>query len=197
MTGLRERTRRAVRSQLAEVAMKLFIERGFDETTVDDIAGAAGISKRSFFRYFPAKEDVVFEGVQALGDDIAEEFRNRPATEGPWESLHAVLREWNQEIEDERRALERQRLIETTPVLRARFHHKRDEIRRQLADAVRTRSGLDAFAAELITACAAAALDCASDEWFRLGAKTDRAELIDRAFGLARPACCPPAEPSS
>ncbi|MEV4799478.1 TetR family transcriptional regulator [Nonomuraea sp. NPDC049421] len=186
MTGLRERTRRAVTMQLADVAMELFTSRGFDETTVEDIAQAAGISKRSFFRYFPTKEDVVFEGVRALGDDIVEELSGQPSDLGPWEALHAVLRDWSQEITDERH-----RLIASTPALRARFHQTRDDIRRQFADVVQRKFGLDVLAAELVTACAAAALDSASREWHRLGGKTERAELVDRAFALARPACCP------
>ncbi|MGW4795312.1 TetR family transcriptional regulator [Nonomuraea sp. NPDC004297] len=192
MTGLRERTRRAVTMQLADVAMELFSSRGFDETTVEDIAKAAGISKRSFFRYFPTKEDVVFEGVHALGDDIVEELEARPEGEGPWEALHVVLRDWSQEITDERH-----RLIASTPALRARFHETRDGIRRQFAEIVRRRFGLDAFTAELVTACAAAALDSASHEWHRLGGRTDRTELVDRAFNLARPACCPPPAPGT
>ena len=62
--GLRERTRRAVHREIAEAGMALFLDQGFEETTVDQIAEAAGISRRSFFRYFATKEDVV------LGDMI-------------------------------------------------------------------------------------------------------------------------------
>jgi AcrR family transcriptional regulator len=186
VTGLRERTRLAVKEQLADLAMALFLERGFEQTTVDDIARAAGISKRSFFRYFPAKEDVVFEGVRVLGADVVTALENRPADEGPWESLRAVLRDWNQEIEVERR-----RLIETTPALRARLHHQRDEIRRDCTAVVQARSGLTPFTAELITACAAAAFDSAADEWYRRGGEADRSALVEEAFDLARPACCP------
>src|ERR1700748_2387606 len=58
--GLRERKRQQTRERLIEVAMALFLERGFEATTLDDIAAAAEISRRSFFHYFESKADVVF-----------------------------------------------------------------------------------------------------------------------------------------
>ena len=56
---VRERTRRAVRGELAQLAVSLFVEKGYDETTIDDLAAAAGMSKRTFFRYFASKEELV------------------------------------------------------------------------------------------------------------------------------------------
>ncbi len=56
---VRERTRRAVRDELAQLAKDLFVEKGYDETTIDDLAAAAGMSKRTFFRYFASKEELV------------------------------------------------------------------------------------------------------------------------------------------
>src|ERR1700719_2009310 len=58
--GLRERKRQQTRERLTRMAMALFHERGFEATTLDDIAAAADISRRSFFHYFASKEDVVF-----------------------------------------------------------------------------------------------------------------------------------------
>src|SRR5690349_21881808 len=97
--GLRERTRRAVRAELAEIALRMFADRGYEETTVDDIAVAAGLSKRSFFRYFPSKEDAVFGDVEELADRVAEAVRARPAEEPPWAVLRAVLCEWGERIQ--------------------------------------------------------------------------------------------------
>ncbi|MEV0614429.1 TetR family transcriptional regulator [Nonomuraea sp. NPDC050404] len=201
MAGLRERAKRAVRAELATVALELFTRRGFDEVTVDDIAHAAGVSKRSFFRYFPAKEDAVFGGVQVMGDDIAEQLTARPAGEGPWESLHAVLREWVARIDSESRAA--LRLIESTPTLRARFQHRREEARGHIAAALAARTGLDAFTVDLLTSAAGAAIDCASREWLRAstldgsgpspdeGSGIDHMSLVDAAFEQLRPACAP------
>ena len=96
--GLRERTRRAVRAEIAEVAVDLFVRQGFDGTTVEDIAQAAGMTKRSFFRYFPTKEDVVFDGVDLTGERVVADVAARPVEEDPWDSLHHVLRAWQEEI---------------------------------------------------------------------------------------------------
>ena len=63
-SGLRERKKAALRSDLVEAAMDLFLERGFHGTLVDDIADAAGISRRTFFHYFPAKQDVIVDWFQ-------------------------------------------------------------------------------------------------------------------------------------
>ncbi|AQZ65224.1 Transcriptional regulator, TetR family [[Actinomadura] parvosata subsp. kistnae] len=190
MAGLRERARRAVQAELAAVALELFTERGFDEVTVDDIARAAGVSKRSFFRYFPAKEDAVFGGVQVMGDDIADQLTARPAGEPPWESLHAVLRDWVARIDAESRAT--LRLIERTPSLRARFQQRREEARSRIAAALAARASLDPFTADLLTSAAGAAVDCASREWLRRGPDADPAHLLDTAFTHLRPACTTP-----
>ncbi|MGN9786088.1 TetR family transcriptional regulator [Nonomuraea sp. ZG12] len=195
MSGLRERTRRAVAAEVTEVALRLFAERGFDAVTVDDIARAAGLSKRSFFRYFPAKEDVVLGGIDFMGGEIAEQIARRPGREDAWQLLHAVLRGWEQRIDAERQALERLRLVEATPALRAGFHAKREEARAQIADALLARPGLglDRFTADLLTTAAGAALDSVSRAWADSGPETDRLALVDRAFALLRPACLGPA----
>src|SRR6266481_7785735 len=63
--GLRARKRLQTCERLTRVAMALFLERGFEATTLDDIAAAADISRRSFFHYFASKEDVVFAWQEA------------------------------------------------------------------------------------------------------------------------------------
>ncbi|WP_433131122.1 TetR family transcriptional regulator [Micromonospora sp. CA-240977] len=192
MTGLRERTRRAVRAELAAVAIRLFTEQGFDETTVDQIAAAAGLTKRSFFRYFPAKEDAVFGDVDVLGEEVIAEIHDEPGDD-PWNCLYQVLRRWQQHINGSEQALARLRLIQTTPSLRARLHEKRAEWRQSVSDALRTRPGarLDAFTADLLTNAAAAALDTVTQEWARSGDTADREALLHRAFTLLQPVTDP------
>ncbi|MHA6626029.1 TetR family transcriptional regulator [Pseudonocardia sichuanensis] len=190
---LRDRTRRAVRAELADAAVALFAERGFDETTVEDIARAVGMTKRSFFRYFPTKEDAVFAGTEVLVEQVVEDLRARPAGEDPWECLHQVLRRWHEQIHTSATALTHQRLIETTPVLRARLHQKRELWRHAARDALVARSAgaLDTFTADLLANAAVAVLDSVAAEWVRTDGRADRTELLDRGFAALRP--MPPA----
>ena len=76
-------TRRAVRTQIAEAAMALFVAEGFDETTVDQIASAVGISSRSVFRYFATKEDMVVGHLDEIGERLAAALEARPRDESP------------------------------------------------------------------------------------------------------------------
>ncbi|WP_433477324.1 TetR family transcriptional regulator [Spirillospora sp. CA-142024] len=188
-TGLRARTRRAVRAELAELALGMFIERGYERTTVEGIATAAGLSRSSFFRYFPTKEDVLFGDVDDLAEQIADDIRARPGDEDAWSCLHVVLRDWEGRIHAAQRDLTGLRLIETTPSLRARLHTKRDELRARVAAALLERRGasLDAFTADLLTAAAGAALDAVAREWLHSEGTIDRAALIDQAFTQLSP----------
>ena len=81
MSGLRARKKAETRRSIQEHALRLFLEKGYDATTVEEIAAAAGVSHMTFFRYFPNKHAVV------ENDDydpmIAELIRNRPAGEDP------------------------------------------------------------------------------------------------------------------
>jgi AcrR family transcriptional regulator len=72
MTGLRERKRTRTAEAIHGAALQLFAEKGYAETTVDDIATAAEISRATVFRYFPAKEDILFAGDQADGARLLE-----------------------------------------------------------------------------------------------------------------------------
>jgi AcrR family transcriptional regulator len=78
-TGLRERKKRATREALARAALELFVERGYDETTLAEIADAAGVSTRTIFAYFPSKEDILFSTMHTMRDALAQALAERPA----------------------------------------------------------------------------------------------------------------------
>jgi AcrR family transcriptional regulator len=78
-TGLRERKKRETREALARAALELFVERGYDETTLAEIADAAGVSTRTIFAYFPSKEDILFSTLQTMRDALAQALAERPA----------------------------------------------------------------------------------------------------------------------
>jgi AcrR family transcriptional regulator len=89
---LPERKRQLVRLEIARAAWLLFAERGYEDTTVDEIARAAGISRRSFFRYFSSKEDVVVGTSDALAEDVLAAFARRPAGEPPLLAIERALK---------------------------------------------------------------------------------------------------------
>src|SRR5262245_48472587 len=88
--GLRERKKEQTRAALVEAAARLFAERGYDKTTVADIAAAADVSTRTFFSYFRAKEDVLFAGTDQRLRAIAEAFDAVQAG-SPLAAVHQIL----------------------------------------------------------------------------------------------------------
>ena len=86
--GLRESKKLRVRQEIADEAMRLFVERGFDRVTVAEVAAAAGVSQKTVFNYFPTKEDLFFDEVPAREAALVEAVRSRR----PDESVLAPLR---------------------------------------------------------------------------------------------------------
>ena len=76
--GLRERKKLRTRQAIATAALRLFAERGYEETTIADIAAAADVSPRTFFSYFPSKEDVIFAEIDDRLAEVAERLRPTP-----------------------------------------------------------------------------------------------------------------------
>ena len=87
--GLRERKKRERRRCIEDAAIGLFEEHGFDGTTIEQIAAAADIAPRTFFYYFPTKEDVVLADYASRLERIVSELGERPESEPPWEALRA------------------------------------------------------------------------------------------------------------
>jgi len=90
--GLQQRKRDLVRDTIARAAWELFAAEGYEATTVADIARAAGVSRRTFFRYFSSKEDVVVGTSDALAEDVLAAFARRPPTEPPLDAIREALR---------------------------------------------------------------------------------------------------------
>ena len=92
MPSLRQRHTERTRDAIVDAAFELFAAKGYAETTIDEIAERADIAPRTFFRYFPAKEAVLFHGADDQVEEAVAKLRARPADETPYESLVAVLR---------------------------------------------------------------------------------------------------------
>ncbi|MFE0424143.1 TetR family transcriptional regulator [Streptomyces sp. NPDC058953] len=94
--GLRERKKRRTRDTLARAALELFTTQGFDETTVDEIAEAAEVSQRTFFRYYASKLEVAFAVQDLTERHFLDALRARPSQEPPFEAMRrAVATAWD------------------------------------------------------------------------------------------------------
>jgi AcrR family transcriptional regulator len=203
--GLRERTRRAVRAELTDVAMDLFLARGFEATTVDEIAAAAGISRRSLFRYFASKEAIIFDSLQDVGERLAEALGKRPREEDPWVALRRsfeVVTAYN--VDNPERTLAFWTMLEETASLKARHFEQLMRWQQLLVPDIAVRLGetdgassgvnrdaradLDGPCAPAVVGAALACLDAANHAWLRSRGKADVVRLLDEAMRAVRPA---------
>jgi AcrR family transcriptional regulator len=140
-TGLRERKKARTRTEIQRQALKLFRERGYEATTVSQIAEAAEVSESTFFRYFPTKEDVVFW--DELDPLVFEAFREQPPELGPIRALRESIRDVLARTSAAEKADLRGRLelLLSVPPLRATLLDGLRGPTRLLAEAVAERSG--------------------------------------------------------
>jgi AcrR family transcriptional regulator len=188
----RARKKAATKHAIQQHALRLFTEKSYDATTVEEIAAAAGVSHMTFFRYFPRKEDVVeYDDYDPL---IEELIVARPADEPPLVAIHAALRAGLGQIvaTDRDALLTRVRLILRNPLLRARNLIAQEETRDMLARALARRMGLSEpdFAATAQASAALGAMAPAVMAWAD-GVDEDYVALVDAAFaalqaGLSR-----------
>ncbi|WP_165358586.1 TetR family transcriptional regulator [Haloactinopolyspora alba] len=194
---LRERTRRAVRNEIAEAANELFVERGFEATTIDDIAAAVGMSQRSVFRYFSSKEEVVLGKFDLVVDDMLAALRARPADEAVWTSLRRVFDVLTSlaEMPGSVRMVEPiHRMVFETPVLLAgylqKLQHMQDAVVAELmdrAEAAGTPYAADDPTPRALTAAAFGCLVAAQHSWLASGAQGSFTDAVDRAMATVGP----------
>src|SRR2546423_9530410 len=119
--GFRERHRKRRAADLEGAALRLFCERGFDAVTIDDIAAAADVSRRTFFRYFASKEDVILSDHPKRLDELEAALDRRPADEPALTALrHAIMSLADTYEEEREHMLRRFSLMTATPALEAR-----------------------------------------------------------------------------
>ncbi|MER6394917.1 TetR family transcriptional regulator [Kitasatospora sp. NPDC001603] len=193
-----ERKRRLVAAELAEAALLLLAENGFEAVTIDEIAVTAGVSKRTFFRYFASKEDVVVQVLADLGPGMCAELAARPAAEPPsvalrhavWTTL-AACADGPDHAGHGDRALRVVQLIVRTPALLGRFLERQAQWRDELASELAARLGLDPATAmypPLAAGMALSAFDTVLRRWSDSDGTEDPAALIDHAFAVLAPA---------
>ncbi|MCS5733677.1 mycofactocin system transcriptional regulator [Herbiconiux daphne] len=173
-------------AELSHIALQLFIEHGFDATTIDDIAARAGIGRRTFFRYFPSKNDLPWGDFDSLLDRMRDHLHSLPAGLSLVEALRAAVIEFNR-FPQEEVPYHRQRmdLLLNVPTLVAHSTLRYASWRQVVAEYAGQRLGVpeDSLQPQAIAWTYLAVSLAAYEQWL----KNDDADLIallDSAFEL-------------
>lgn len=182
--GRRERRKRATRQALLDAAYTRFAERGYHETTMDEIADAAGVSRRTAFRYFPTKHSLVFPERESRLERFRELLNDDPSL-APYAALrHAVLTVAAEYEQDRHYLLTQDALVRATPELAGlelRLDRDFEEAMvERLRDGKRSRAA--ARRARVLGAAVMGVIRASLREWLDGGGKADLVELGEEGF---------------
>lgn len=180
--GLRERKKEATRQAVHEATLRLTVELGFDHVTVEAVADAAGISRRTFSNYFDGKEDALLYGEEQQMAALVRAVLERPADEPAWPALRAAMKQFSKGVAPpEREWAVRTRLALRHPSLLARQLANHAAMERDLAEAVALRAGPPngAVRPQVMAAAFLSSLRIAMRMWIEEDQTGDPAALID------------------
>ena len=185
--GLRQRKRQQTRERLKRAAMALFLERGFEATTIDDIATAADVSRRSFFHYFASKEDVVAAWQEDAAAALVTEILARPADESMLTAAENAIAAVVKRI-DPTEAAAMSRLKRDNPALQARDQLKYEKLERAFVEGLTQRSGRksDRLKARLVAMIATGAMRVGGESWLSEGTRDKPEAFVKRTFDAIR-----------
>jgi AcrR family transcriptional regulator len=186
--GLRERRKRLTAAELEAAALRLFSERGFDSVTVDDIAVEADVSRRTFFRYFASKEDVLLADHFVQLARLREAMAARPPDEPILTALRNAILSMTGDFEDRKEmVILRGRIMRNTPSLQARsLVHQRaweDAMQEMVAQRLAVDPNVD-LRPGVVAATALAAMRVAFTNWLVAGAVGDLIAMTAEALDL-------------
>lgn len=185
--SLRERNKARARAEIAGAALRLFIDRGFDAVTVDEIVSTAGVSRRTFFRYFETKEDALLAEYPELNARLEEALASAPhdrAVDAVRAGLH-LMADWY--IERSEAVMARSKVIrEKSMSVGARNLELLSQWERSVARVIADRTGAEAGDLSPRTAAAMTigAFRAALTQWVRSGCRDDLHDLTDRVLDL-------------
>jgi AcrR family transcriptional regulator len=168
--GLRERKKRATRLALSHATIRLVMERGWDNVTVEDIADAANVSARTFRNYFAGKAEAVVATHIERGQHTAEVLRDRPPDEPLWEAIvNAVVAQFDQPVtqpRDERYFAALQKLL-AEPAIQQEIFRAHAVAQDELAVAIADRIGVkaDDLYPRIVASVVSAGLGTALTRW--------------------------------
>lgn len=184
--GLREQKKARTREAISAAAYRAFVERGFDRVTVDEIATAARISRRTFFRYFETKEAVVFQRHHERVEAFRQSLSQRYDGEAPYDFVRRALRKLGREYMASRNeVLMQHRIVESSSTLMGLEMALDREWEAALTDALlagRTGDPVLNRQARVLAGATFGVLRVVLREWFGKGGKPDLVRLGDAAL---------------
>ncbi|MCF2529079.1 TetR family transcriptional regulator [Yinghuangia soli] len=192
-TGLRERKKERTREALIDAALELFWRKGYDATTIDEIVAAVDVSRRTFFRYFPGKEEVALSRANEAERALVGAVADRPAGEPPVVALRRATASVmaaitaDPELGSSEAYVRTRRLIEANPTLMAASLRHALETERLMAAEIARREGVDPardLRPALTVTCFNAVVRVAMEVWTDDGAVDAQGleSLIDEAW---------------
>ena len=189
--GLRDAKRIETKERIIAAAVDLFLARGLNKTLVDDIAETANVSRRTFFNYFPSKEEVLSEWFRCQGEYLAACFASRPAEEALWASLYTAYLEMRNAFgRDGDRVVKLRRLLAVEPALMAKKYECVASTTDNLTGVVERRLPKTAdrtLRAHVFVQAALGAYNSASLHWEAAPSRRSFEATLKRAFYLAEP----------
>ncbi len=178
--------------RLQQAAIALYLERGYEDVTVAEIAERAGLTKRTFFRHFADKREVLFSGSADFEHTVVDAVRTAPTTAQPMDAVMralahggAGLTNWGEPVR------QRQGIVGSSTELRERELIKMDALTTAIADALRYRR-VENLTATLVAQVGVAAFMTAFQQWTEAKEPQDVSAIIDDALRRIRAALCDP-----
>jgi len=183
LAPLRERKKLRTQRALADAALRMFTERGFDAVTLEELADAAEVSKSTFFRFFPAKEAAAIEAEAELWSAYLTALAERELSGAILGELHKTLAAATAGLDpgwDERFVATR-RLVAAEPALLRYVEHYRAGIKHKVIDCLAGKLGLDPDDVRLhvLAELAATAFSLSGRRWVRQGGQGGRPALLE------------------
>ena len=187
-TKLRALKKQRTRDAIVDAALKLFTEKGFAATTVEDIAAAAEVAPRTFYRYFPTKEDVAFTDQKVEDEVMAKVIADRGDEESDIDLLTRAIRAVLTVSEaNVQRMAAMYNVILETPSIQARALQVMVETERKMVEALLAKGGATAeLRARVLAASVAAAARSAFMFWLESGQRGSPQAACDHALALLR-----------
>jgi AcrR family transcriptional regulator len=174
------------RGRLLIAASELYVERGFEQTTVADIAERAGLTERTFFRHFADKREVLFGGQDVFRANFVGAVASAAPEVAPFDAVAHAVRTMAAEMHPRRSfTLERQKAITATPALQEREQLKMSAVTEGIAGALRDR-GVTEPAASLAAQSGIAVFHVAFVRWADPANDRTFVDLVDEAFATLK-----------